>query len=109
MLLPSSRPGPLRAVLRRVAVVLLLLCAVIAAVYLDRGGYRDSTGRPLSLLDCVYYATVTVMLENAASQMGRTFSVPLLVGETQASQKPTAPPATDATGQPVESMQAEER
>jgi hypothetical protein len=57
----------------------------------------------------IFYASVTVMLESAGSQMGRTFSVPLLVGETQASEKPTVPPATDATGQPIESMRAEER
>ncbi|MFC5752650.1 potassium channel family protein [Actinomadura rugatobispora] len=60
VLLPSSRPGPMRAVLRRVGIALLLLFAVVAAVYADRDGYRDNAGGPLSLLDCFYYATVTV-------------------------------------------------
>jgi voltage-gated potassium channel len=29
-------------------------------VYVDRGGYRDGNGDGLSLLDCVYYATVSL-------------------------------------------------
>lgn len=50
----------MRAVLRRVGVALVLLIAVVAAVYLDRDGYRDTAGGTLSLLDCFYYATVSV-------------------------------------------------
>ncbi|WP_019630930.1 potassium channel family protein [Actinomadura atramentaria] len=59
VLLPSTRVGPLRAVLTRVGIAVLLLGAVVAAVYFDRDGYRDSTGGRLSFLDCFYYATVT--------------------------------------------------
>lgn len=57
----------------------------------------------------IFYATVTVMTESAGSQMGRTFSVPLLVGAVVAEQKPTPAPAKDAKGQPIESMKAEEK
>ncbi|WP_433325780.1 potassium channel family protein [Spirillospora sp. CA-294931] len=60
VLLPSARTGPMRAVLQRVGVAFALLLAVVAAVYADRDGYRDSAGGPLSLLDCFYYATVSV-------------------------------------------------
>ncbi|GAA3983484.1 potassium channel family protein [Actinomadura viridis] len=60
VLLPSTRTGPMRAVLRRIGIALVLLFGVVAVVYLDRDGYRDNAGGPLSLLDCFYYATVTV-------------------------------------------------
>ncbi|MFI6516534.1 potassium channel family protein [Spirillospora sp. NPDC050679] len=60
ILLPSTRVGPLRAVLKRVGVALALLVAVVTAVYIGRDGYRDNAGGPLSLLDCFYYATVSV-------------------------------------------------
>jgi hypothetical protein len=56
----------------------------------------------------IYYATVTVMMEFGDSQMGRTFSIPLLVGSVQQAQKPVAVPPKDATGQAVQSMRAEE-
>ncbi|GAA4229858.1 potassium channel family protein [Actinomadura meridiana] len=60
VLLPSSAgAGPMRAVARRVGIALVLLLAVVAAVYVDRDGYRDSGGGTLSLLDAFYYATVT--------------------------------------------------
>ncbi|MWK32965.1 Ion channel protein [Actinomadura sp. J1-007] len=60
VLLPKARVGPLRAVLKRVGIALLLLFAVVAVVYLGRRGYRDTAGGTLSLLDCFYYATVSV-------------------------------------------------
>jgi voltage-gated potassium channel len=60
VLLPSARTGPVGAVLKRIGIALLLLFSVVAAVYTGRDGYRDSAGGPLSLLDCLYYATVTV-------------------------------------------------
>ncbi|MEW2358772.1 NAD-binding protein [Spirillospora sp. NPDC029432] len=60
VLLPAARTGPVAAVLKRVGIALLLLFAVVAVVYADRDGYRDNAGGTLSLLDCFYYATVTV-------------------------------------------------
>jgi hypothetical protein len=56
----------------------------------------------------IYYASVTVMTLNAGSEMGRTFSVPLLVGDVAAAQKPAVPPKQDAKGQAIEPMKAEE-
>ncbi|MFI0349874.1 potassium channel family protein [Actinomadura sp. 9N407] len=60
VLLPSTRTGPVSAVLKRVGIALLLLFSVVGVVYAGRSGYRDSAGGPLSPLDCLYYATVTV-------------------------------------------------
>jgi len=54
-----ARP-PLREVARRLAFAVLLLLASALVVYLDRGGYRDSAGGPLSFLDALYYATVSL-------------------------------------------------
>ena len=34
--------------------------AIVLVVYVDRDGYRDVTEEPLSLLDCAYYAVVTL-------------------------------------------------
>ncbi|REE99466.1 potassium channel family protein [Thermomonospora umbrina] len=59
VLLPSSEVGPLRAVLYRLGVAFGLLLAVVAAVYADRGGYKDIDGS-VDLLDAFYYSTVTM-------------------------------------------------
>lgn len=52
--------SPGRRIMRRVTYALLTLVAVIAVVYLDRDGYTDSRDGHLSLLDCIYYATVSL-------------------------------------------------
>jgi hypothetical protein len=57
----------------------------------------------------IYYATVTIVMESGEAQMGRTFSVPLLVGNVTSAQKAASPPQKDAAGEPIESMKAEER
>jgi voltage-gated potassium channel len=44
----------------RVIYALAALFAAVAIVYLDRNGYRDVQGNGLSLLDCLYYATVSL-------------------------------------------------
>ncbi|GAA3215386.1 potassium channel family protein [Actinocorallia longicatena] len=59
-MLPSPKVGPLESVMRRVALAALLLLAVVLLVYVDRGGYNDTSDGSLDLLDCVYYATVTI-------------------------------------------------
>lgn len=58
--LPRAAAPPWRSLLRRlgVAVAIVLLIALLA--YADRSGYKDDGGAPLSFLDAVYYATVTV-------------------------------------------------
>ena len=58
--LPRAELGPVPAVLRRLAIALLTLLAVVVVVYLDRDGYRDSGDGAVTLLYAFYYATVTL-------------------------------------------------
>ena len=52
-----------------------------------------------------FYVTVTTSTRSGAATMGRTFAIPIMVG-TQNRPKPA--PQKDASGQPIEPMQAEE-
>ena len=52
--------APLLALSRRVAIAMALLLVVALAVLATRGGYVDETGGPVTLLDALYYASVTV-------------------------------------------------
>lgn len=52
--------APLRQVSRRLVMALLVLAVTTLVVYLDREGYHDNAGGPLSLLDAAYYSTVTL-------------------------------------------------
>jgi voltage-gated potassium channel len=52
--------SPVRQVLRRVVLAAAILGLSVLVIYLDRDGYRDGDHRGLSLLDAVYYATVTL-------------------------------------------------
>lgn len=56
---PSRAGSPARALLWRLALALLLIGLVTFVAYADRGGYRDLDGS-VSLLDCLYYATVSI-------------------------------------------------
>ncbi len=56
---PSRAGSPARALLWRLALALLLIGLVTLVAYADRGGYRDLDGS-VSLLDCLYYATVSI-------------------------------------------------
>lgn len=58
--LPVSYEPPIRQISKRILVALGLLVAVVAVVYVDRDGYRDTAGGPLSILDAFYYATVSL-------------------------------------------------
>lgn len=51
---------PLRQVLRRLTMAVGLLAATMAIVYLDHGGYHDTSDGTVDLLDSAYYATVTL-------------------------------------------------
>lgn len=55
----------------------------------------------------VFYITASVSAQMGGASSGRTFSIPFVVG-TPAVQQKAAVAATDATGQPVEVMKAEE-
>jgi voltage-gated potassium channel len=58
--LAHEEETPVRQVWRRVLFALLLLALTVAVIYADRDGYRDGDRVGLSLLDSIYYATVTL-------------------------------------------------
>ena len=58
--LPATQTGPLRAVVRRMLLAAAVLTATVVVVYLDRGGYHDTSDGSVNLLDALYYATVTL-------------------------------------------------
>jgi len=57
---PELSTSPLRSIVRRLTGALIALVVAVAIVYLNRGGYHDSSGGEMSLLDCIYYATVSL-------------------------------------------------
>ena len=58
--LPLVRQGPLRALAVRVAMAMVLVLVTVGVIYADRGGYRDVNNDGLTLLDCFYYAVVSL-------------------------------------------------
>ncbi|OBI74534.1 TrkA family potassium uptake protein [Mycobacterium sp. E740] len=63
--IPSDPVSPGRRITVRVIYALTALFAAVIIVYLDRHGYRDvesspNPDDPLSFLDCLYYATVSL-------------------------------------------------
>jgi hypothetical protein len=54
----------------------------------------------------VFYITASVNTQIAGSSVGRTFSIPFVVGQPVAQQKPT--PAKDEKGESIERMPAQE-
>ncbi|RAV07010.1 potassium transporter Kef [Mycolicibacterium sp. GF69] len=63
--IPSDPVSPGRRITVRVIYALTALFATVIIVYLDRHGYRDvdnspNPDDPLSFLDCLYYATVSL-------------------------------------------------
>ncbi|BCJ43055.1 NAD-binding protein of Kef-type K+ transporter [Actinoplanes ianthinogenes] len=58
--LPLVRQGPLRALAVRLVMAFALVLTAVAIVYADRDGYRDVNEDGLSLLDCFYYAVVSL-------------------------------------------------
>jgi voltage-gated potassium channel len=58
--LPVARRSPLRALGVRLFAAFALVVFVVILVYADRDGYRDVAGDELSLLDCAYYAVVSL-------------------------------------------------
>jgi voltage-gated potassium channel len=58
--LPLVRQGPLRALAVRVAMAVALVLVTVAIIYVDRDGYRDLNNDGLTLLDCFYYAVVSL-------------------------------------------------
>jgi voltage-gated potassium channel len=58
--IPEKFVSPGQRIARRLLYAVGALFAAVMIVYLDRGGYRDVTEKPLTFLDCVYYATVSL-------------------------------------------------
>lgn len=52
--------SPFAAIARRLGIAVGLLVLTVATVLLDAGGYRDSAGGRVGVLDAVYYATVSL-------------------------------------------------
>jgi voltage-gated potassium channel len=57
---PVPPVAPLRSVLRRMAAALAVLALMVIVVCVDRDGYRDAVDEQVSVLDAVYYATVSL-------------------------------------------------
>lgn len=58
--LAHQETSPTRQVLRRLAIAGLVLLLTVVLVYLEREDYSDTLDGEVSLLDVVYYATVTL-------------------------------------------------
>lgn len=58
--LPARSVGPVVAISRRLVLASAILLAVVAAVLIDRDGYRDVNGDGVGVIDAFYYATVTL-------------------------------------------------
>jgi voltage-gated potassium channel len=58
--LPLVRQGPLRALGIRLAAAVGLVLGAVAVIYADHDGYRDVNEDGLTLLDCFYYAVVSL-------------------------------------------------
>lgn len=58
--IPQDVPSPWVRITKRIVIAFAVLCAVVLIVYIDRDGYTDTQENGLSLLDCFYYATVSL-------------------------------------------------
>ncbi len=54
------RQSPLIRLARRLCAAVLIVLLATVLVFVDRSGYRDSAGGPLSFLDSLYYSTVSL-------------------------------------------------
>lgn len=57
---PQGHVSPVRVVTRRMTIALVVLFAAGLLVYVDRGGYHDAHDGRLTLLDCLYFAAVSL-------------------------------------------------
>lgn len=58
--LPERQTTPMRELGRRGLLALSLLVIIVALVWLDRDAYTDNYDGQVSLIDAIYYATVTI-------------------------------------------------
>jgi voltage-gated potassium channel len=57
---PTRATHPLRSIARRLGIAALATLFIAVLAYAGRAGYRDADGTPLTMLDAIYYATVTL-------------------------------------------------
>ena len=57
---PHKRRSPIELFLRRLAIALACLLITAFLVYIERAGYNDANGTPISMIDALYYATVSL-------------------------------------------------
>jgi voltage-gated potassium channel len=58
--MPVTTVSPMVAIGRRIIGAIIALGLTVLIVYVDRDGYQDSNGDGVSLLDSLYYATVSL-------------------------------------------------
>ena len=58
--IPDKYVSPFNRIARRLFYALAALVTAAVVVYLDRDGYNNAAGKPLTFLDCFYYATVSL-------------------------------------------------
>lgn len=57
---PRTQRRPLTLFLRRVAIALACVFITAFLVYIERAGYNDANGMPITVIDALYYATVSL-------------------------------------------------
>jgi voltage-gated potassium channel len=60
VLFPHSRADPRRSLLARIGIAVGIIVVIAILTWIQRTGFSDADGTPLSFLDCIYYSTVTV-------------------------------------------------
>jgi len=60
LLFPRRAVTPIRSILRRVGIAVGIVLFIAAITWIGRGGYVDANGDGISVLDAIYYSTVTV-------------------------------------------------
>ena len=58
--MPEQRPGPIRALVVRLAIAGIAVVTMTLIVYAGRDGYVDSADDEVTLIDALYYATVSL-------------------------------------------------
>ena len=58
--IPDKVVSPFRRIAIRLSYAFAALFTAAVVVYLDRDGYNNAAGGPLTFLDCLYYATVSL-------------------------------------------------
>src|SRR5262245_30675272 len=57
---PHHAPDALRSLARRLGIAVGIIVVIAVLTWLGRHGYSDADGTPVTLLDALYYSTVTV-------------------------------------------------